>query len=164
MADLQALCGVLRAEGGDLSGVEVKSAAGGFPDSLLSTFDAFANGRAWERSSSALTRRRASHQSADRIAASSRLPWRQRHVRRLSHRSRSRSMKAWSVADWSSWQSFRTSMPPRSHVEFLEAANEVFGLALGMATTEHQSRGARAPRRTGPATLRRRIGRRCRSG
>ena len=43
MADLQALVSVLRAEGGDLPGVEVKSAAGGLPDSLLSTLCAFAN-------------------------------------------------------------------------------------------------------------------------
>ena len=43
MADLQALVGMLRAEGGDLPGVEVKSAAGGLPDSLLSTLCAFAN-------------------------------------------------------------------------------------------------------------------------
>lgn len=37
MADVQALVGVLRAEGGDLPGVEVKSAAGGLPDSLVPT-------------------------------------------------------------------------------------------------------------------------------
>ena len=43
MADLQALVGVLRAEGGDLPGVEVKSAAGGLPDSIVPTLCAFAN-------------------------------------------------------------------------------------------------------------------------
>ena len=43
MADLQGLVGVLRSEGGDLPGVEVKSAAGGLPDSLLPTLCAFAN-------------------------------------------------------------------------------------------------------------------------
>ena len=45
MAELQALVSVLRAEGGDLPGVEVKSAAGGLPDSLLSTLCAFATDR-----------------------------------------------------------------------------------------------------------------------
>jgi ATP-dependent DNA helicase RecG len=43
MADLQALIAVLRAEGGDLPGVEVKSAAGGLPDSIVPTLCAFAN-------------------------------------------------------------------------------------------------------------------------
>lgn len=43
MADVQALVGVLRSEGGDLPGVEVKSAAGGLPDSIVPTLCAFAN-------------------------------------------------------------------------------------------------------------------------
>lgn len=43
MADVQALVGVLRSEGGDLPGVEVKSAAGGLPDSVVPTLCAFAN-------------------------------------------------------------------------------------------------------------------------
>jgi ATP-dependent DNA helicase RecG len=41
--DIQKLVGVLRAEGGDLPAVEVKSAAGGLPESLLPTVCAFAN-------------------------------------------------------------------------------------------------------------------------
>ena len=43
MADVQALVGVLRSEGGDLPGIEVKSAAGGLPDSVVPTLCAFAN-------------------------------------------------------------------------------------------------------------------------
>ena len=43
MTDLQALVGVLRAEGCDLPGIEVKAVAGGFPDSLHPTLCAFAN-------------------------------------------------------------------------------------------------------------------------
>lgn len=43
MIDIQRLVSVLRAEGGDLPAVEVKSAAGGLPESLLQTLCAFAN-------------------------------------------------------------------------------------------------------------------------
>lgn len=41
--DVQALIAALRAEGGDLPGVEVKAAAGGLPDSIVPTLCAFAN-------------------------------------------------------------------------------------------------------------------------
>jgi len=43
MFDLTATLAELRAEGGDLPGIEVKSAAGGLPESIISTLCSFAN-------------------------------------------------------------------------------------------------------------------------
>lgn len=43
MVDVQAMVTALRAEGGDLPSIEVKAAAGGFPDSIVPTLCAFAN-------------------------------------------------------------------------------------------------------------------------
>ena len=43
MVDISELVGILRGEGGDLPGVEVKSAAGGFPESIIPTLCSFAN-------------------------------------------------------------------------------------------------------------------------
>lgn len=43
MFDLAATLAELRAEGGDLPGIEVKSAAGGLPESIISTLCSFAN-------------------------------------------------------------------------------------------------------------------------